>query len=173
MTILGTPALGFAKVTFFLMYYQLFRPKSSLRYLIYIGGITSAVFHIANTISMLVFMIPRPGETVFTHRKNPTYRNVLRFSVPLSAVGAGIDLYILVLPIFAVIQLQLATKHKIGIVLIFMTGSLYVSGLLTIQVIYWRDYSAVIASFLSMYYRILLTHRRDMTWNTIPVLILK
>ncbi|MCJ1422452.1 hypothetical protein MMC29_000332 [Sticta canariensis] len=69
------------------------------------------------TISMFVFLSPRSGETLFTHQQNPTYRNVHRFSVPISAANAAIDLYILVLPIAAVIQLQLATKHKIGMYL--------------------------------------------------------
>lgn len=172
MVIVATLGLGFAKVTFFLMYYQLFRPKSSLRYPIYIGGIATAVFYTVYTILMFVFLSPRPGETLFTHWQNPISQEVNRFSVPLSAAGAAIDLYILVLPIAAVIQLQLATKHKIGLVVIFMSGSLYVSGLTT-QVTYWLDYSAVIASFLSTYYRIPLPKRKDSTWNNLPVVLLK
>lgn len=127
--VLAAPALGFAKITFFLMYYQIFRPKITLRYLIYIGGIATAIFYTGSTIAQFIFMTPRPGETFLTHFLSPFQLKINYFSVPHSAVGAGIDLYILVLPIVAVVQLQLATKQKIGIVIICMTGSLYVSGL--------------------------------------------
>lgn len=133
---LVSPALGFAKITFFLLYYQLFRPKTTLRYLIYIGGIATAVFYIGSTVAHFIFMTPERGETFLTHFQGPLQRKILYFSVPYAAVSAGIDLYILVLPIAAVLQLKLATKRKIGIVLIFMTGSLYVSGLATRMMMY-------------------------------------
>lgn len=108
------------------MYYRLFRPNRTIRYLIFIGGIATAVFYTGSTIAQFVFMTPRPGETFVSHFRSSIQRKILYFSVPHSAVGACIDLYILVLPIVAVLQLKLATKSKIGIVLIFMTGSLYV-----------------------------------------------
>lgn len=43
-------------------------------------------------------------------------------SVPQSAIGLALDLYIVIIPIIAVIKLQLPRRRKIGIVLIFMTG---------------------------------------------------
>lgn len=133
--IVATIGLGFAKVTFFLMYYKIFWPKSSLRYPIYIGGIATALFYTANTICLIVFIFPRPGDTHYKQQQGSASGNVDRFSVASSAVGAAIDLYILVLPIGAVTQLQLATKRKIGIVVIFMSGFLYVSAFTT-QVTY-------------------------------------
>lgn len=117
------------------MYYQLFRPKITLRYLIYVGGIATAMFYIGSTIAQFVFMTPRAGETFLTHWQTPFQHKIYHFSVPHSVVGAGIDLYILVLPIAAVLQLQLAIKQKIGIVLIYLAGSLYVFWLI-IQIIY-------------------------------------
>lgn len=130
-TILPVPALAFAKITFFLLYYQIFRPKATLRYLIYIGGIATAVYYTGATIVALVLMTLQPGETFATHWLNPLRKDILHLSVPNAAIGAGIDLYILVIPIAAVFQLQLRTKQRIGIVIISMTGSLYVSGLTT------------------------------------------
>lgn len=41
-------------------------------------------------------------------------------------MGVAIDIYILVLPIVAVNKLQMPTRRKVGIMLIFMTGLLYV-----------------------------------------------
>lgn len=155
VAVLAAPALGLAKITFFFMYYQLFRPKITLRYLIYIGGLATVVFYTGSTIVQFIFMTPQRGETFVSHYQTPLQRKIFHFSVPHSAVGAGIDLYILVLPIAAVLQLKLATKRKVGIVLIFMAGSL-----------------AVMASFLSMYYRILLNKTSDLTWNLLPVILL-
>lgn len=111
------------------MYYQLFWSKIILRYLIYIGGFATALFYIGSTIAYFIVMTPQLGETLISHSGTPLMRRVLRFSIPDSAVGAAIDLHILVLPISAVLQLKLATKRKVGVVLIFLTGSLYVSGL--------------------------------------------
>lgn len=102
-----------------------------LRYLIYIGGAATAVFYAGATVAQFVFATPEPGETFATHWYSPLQHKILKFSVAHSAVGGVIDLYILVLPIAAVLQLKLATKRKIGIVLIFMTGALYVSGFTT------------------------------------------
>lgn len=45
-------------------------------------------------------------------------------NIPTSAFGVVIDLFILVLPIIAVLQLQLPTRRKIGVIVIFMTGLL-------------------------------------------------
>lgn len=108
------------------MYFQLFRPNLTLRYFIYVGGIATAIFYTGSTIAQFIFMTPQPGETFLTHWQSPLQRKIFHFSVPHSAVGAGIDLYILVLPIAAVLQLNLAAKRKIGIILIFMVGTLYV-----------------------------------------------
>ena len=48
----------------------------------------------------------------------------LKLRAPISAVGVVIDLYILVVPIVAVLPLQMAKKRKIGLCLMFGTGSM-------------------------------------------------
>ena len=45
-------------------------------------------------------------------------------ALPLMAVGLGIDIILLVMPIAAVIGLQLPKKRKMGIIFIFMFGIL-------------------------------------------------
>ena len=45
-------------------------------------------------------------------------------AVPLAAVGLGIDIALLVMPIAAVVGLQLSTRRKIGVIFIFMFGIL-------------------------------------------------
>lgn len=70
-------------------------------------------------------MTPRKGETFASVAASPREFKVLVLSVPIAAVGLGIDLYLLVLPITAVMGLQLPTRRKIEIVLIFLTGIAY------------------------------------------------
>jgi hypothetical protein len=49
---------------------------------------------------------------------------MLDLSVPQSAVGLVIDLFILILPVIAVSRLQLPTRRKVGAMLVFMPGLL-------------------------------------------------
>jgi hypothetical protein len=66
---------------------------------------------------------PRPGETLSSRLQTTSAgSDSLALSVPQSVVGLAIDLYILILPIIALAQLQLPRRRKVGISLIFMTG---------------------------------------------------
>ncbi len=70
-------------------------------------------------------MTPKKGKTFASMAASPAEYEVLVLSVPIAAVGLGIDVYLLVLPITAVLQLQLPTRRKIGVILIFLTGTAY------------------------------------------------
>lgn len=68
--------------------------------------------------------IPRPGQTWLEHNLSGEAAKGVILSVPQAAVGLGIDIVLLVMPIAAVVGLQLPTKRKIGIMIIFMFGIL-------------------------------------------------
>lgn len=144
MTILGPPSLLFIKLSFFLFYYQVFQPLRWLRISVYFGAILTCAFYGAATIAQLILATPKPGQTWIN----------LMLSVPLSAVGLGIDIVLLAMPIGAVSRLQLPTKRKIGILSIFMFGLL-----------------ACVGSTLSLYYRVVAERSMDTTWNYLIVLI--
>ena len=116
-------SLLFTKLTFFLLYYEVFRPLRWLRISVYIGATLTCAFYGATFITQAVIIVPKPGETWLEHSLAPDNRdNVL--SVPLAAVGLAIDIVLLVMPIVAVTGLQLRTKRKIGVIFIFMFGIL-------------------------------------------------
>lgn len=115
----------FVKVTFFLLYLQLFRPMRWLKTCAYIGAVFTVMFYLGMTVAQLTFSTPRHGETWLSHQVTHNENLALAMSVPQSVVGLAIDLYILILPIIAVSQLQLAPRKKVGVMLIFMTGLLY------------------------------------------------
>lgn len=147
--------LLFIKLTFFLLYFQVFRPLRWLRISVYIGVTLTCAFYGAASITQVIFSTPRRGQTWFEHdfsRGEAGKASIL--SVPLAAVGLGIDLVLLVMPIAAVVGLQLPTKRKIGIVFIFMFGIF-----------------ACVGSLLSIYYRVISNRSSDTSWNEMPVVL--
>lgn len=86
-----------------------------------LGAIFTMLFYIVMTVCYFVFATPRRGETWLSFSRE---KFLVHFSVPQSAVGLVIDVYILILPIVAVSKLQMATGRKVGMTLIFTTGLL-------------------------------------------------
>ena len=112
------------KLTFFLLYLQLFRSVKLMRLSIYAGLIFTVGFYLAVGIAQFVYATPHPGQTfIETYSKKPS-KESLKLAVPFSAVGVGIDLYILMLPMVIVSKLQMPKSQKIGVNLIFATGSM-------------------------------------------------
>ncbi|KAI9711710.1 MAG: hypothetical protein M1820_001854 [Bogoriella megaspora] len=120
--ILCPAGLGFIKLSFFLLYMQLFAPFRDLRIAIWIGGSISTLFYVIVVILSFVFDTPRPGETFAAHTATKMATEQVHMSVPLAAVGVVLDLYILVLPFVGVWKLQLSTQRKLGVGLVFTTG---------------------------------------------------
>ena len=117
-------SLLFTKLTFFLLYFQVFRPLRWLRISIYIGTVLTCAFYGAATIAQIVFQVPKRGETWPEHALSGESSKSNMLALPMMAVGLGIDIILLVMPIAAVIGLQLPKKRKMGIIFIFMFGIL-------------------------------------------------
>ena len=106
------------------MYRQIFRPMRWMRISALAGIFVTTVFYVSMTVCLLVFATPYKGETWLSHSNTSRERLNLKFSVPQSAVGLAIDLYILILPIAAVNKLQMAARRKLAIIIVFGTGLL-------------------------------------------------
>lgn len=119
------------KLTFFLMYLQIFKPMRWLRICIYVGGVLTTTFHVAVNVVQLYYMTPRPGESWLSHFTGPLPPKATVLGIPLAGVSLGIDIYLLILPVTAIIQLQLSTRRKVWTILIFMTGILFEPSLIT------------------------------------------
>ncbi|KAH8586210.1 hypothetical protein B0O99DRAFT_703747, partial [Bisporella sp. PMI_857] len=151
----STIILALAKVTFFIFYLQLFRPLKTLRMAIWAGLVFTIVIFTGYTIAQLVSLSPRPGQSWAEVYEEPRIRNILKISVPVSATSFGVDVYILLLPVFGVAKLKLSTRRKFGVLIIFLTGL-----------------GACIASSLSVYYKVVLNRNEgDSSWHSVPVLI--
>ena len=111
----------FAKLSFFLMYLDVFHPMRWMRILSILGAITTVVFYGGIFIAKIVLTTPIGGETwAEVSLKNRT----LVLAVPQAAVGLAINLYILILPMIAFSKLQLTPRRRLGINLIYMGGFL-------------------------------------------------
>lgn len=107
-------------MTFFLLYTQLFRPMRWLRYSSYAGATFTALFYTAIVIWNLAITSPTPGESW----QNAALKGhkTLRDAVWIASVGLVLDVYILLLPITGVSQLQMPRRQKLGVMMVFSTG---------------------------------------------------
>ncbi|KAK0516328.1 hypothetical protein JMJ35_000931 [Cladonia borealis] len=149
ISILLAPTMLFTKVSFFIMYLDVFHLIRWLKISAYIGGIVTALFYGAMTVCSFVFGAAPPH-----HETTHDMAISLELSVPQSCVGLVIDLYILILPILGVTRLQMSIRRKVGVILVFLSAILACTG-----------------SLLSIYYRRKLTQTKDITWALLPVLI--
>jgi hypothetical protein len=114
------------KLTFFLLYLQIFRQNTTLKFCIYAGAILTTLFYTGVGITQFVLATPHPGMTWMEQALSSRQEKQSLLSIPIVAVGLAIDLYILILPIGGVMQLHMPTRRKIGVCLIFVTGILFV-----------------------------------------------
>ena len=123
-TIMVTPALGLIKSSLFIQYYMVFRPLRWVRISVWIGATISAVFYIAVTVTAFVLNSPWLGESLLEGMLSWHYLKFAQFSIPTGVFGVLVDWYLLILPIPAVLTLQISTAKKLGVLIIFMTGGL-------------------------------------------------
>ena len=97
-----------------------------LRYCSYAGLAVTSTFYLAVVIFTLVLTAPTPGQSWQQASQRPGHEAILKATVGIACVGLVLDVYILVLPIAGVRQLQLSRKRKIGVIMVFLTGFLSV-----------------------------------------------
>ena len=97
------------KLSLLLLYLRIFSPDKVTRYLIYAG----MIFCIGAYITIMFVTIFSNVITLIAANKT------------LGVVNFTSDVYILFVPLTAVAKLQLSTKKKIGFMVVFMTGIMY------------------------------------------------
>ena len=122
-----SPTLLAAKLAIFTLYYEVFHPFKWMRICLYIGMAVTIPFYVGSWISFIYFAVPKPGETWETHGLSRDTDRAQNYYLPYRIIGLVIDVYLLVLPLKAVIDLHLPMKKKFGVLVVFMTGALYSS----------------------------------------------
>ena len=121
---MATPALGLIKSSLFIQYYLLFRPLRWIRICVWIGATVSIVFYVAVSITAFILNSPWPGESMLEDILSWHYLRFANFSIPTGVIGMLVDWYLLILPIPAVLTLQMSIVRKVGVLIVFMTGGL-------------------------------------------------
>ncbi|KAJ5938841.1 hypothetical protein N7466_001975 [Penicillium verhagenii] len=146
----------FAKSSFFLMYLEMFRTITWQRYAIYFGLFVNWAFYAAILVTILSYTTPAPGQTWAQEFSSLHYDRTLNWAIPISSGNLIIDLYILVLPMAPIWNLQMRIKKRLGVMVIFATGLL-----------------ACIASSLRIYLKTdLIHHEEDISYYEFPVLVM-
>ena len=118
ITYIYKPFMLMAKISLCLFFLNIFGTKPKMRFAIYFAIAYNAMLQTVGFFSAIFLCIPgRPQFWQCSH-----YISVL--NVATSGFNIFIDFYLLILPLFAISQLQLQTQRKIGLLLIFFAGAL-------------------------------------------------
>ena len=95
-----------------------------LRYSSYAGATFAVLFYAVVVIYTISVAAPAPGEA--WQKAGDRSLQLLPHAVWIACVGLVLDIYILILPVAGVNQLQMSRKRKVGVIAVFSTGLLYV-----------------------------------------------
>lgn len=84
----------------------------------------NGAFYLSAMIWILVACTPGRGDDYLESFASPQCRRMIDLSLSVGIFGVVSDLYLLAIPIPAVLPLHLPTRQKIGVLTIFLTGLL-------------------------------------------------
>lgn len=116
------PAFGFVKLSIFLMYLGIFEALRWMKICVYIGATFCSAFYLAGTILLFYLSTPFGSETFKTVYFSDRQDMFLSVGIPMAAISLGIDIYLFILPLFAVSNLHIPTKKKILVMVGFAVG---------------------------------------------------
>lgn len=110
----------FIKLTFFILYWNIFKSVRWLRIATIVGGTVVVGVYLISTFASLIASTRRPGTTWVESLANCLLCK--KIGIALVVFSLVSDVYILILPIFGVVRLQLRPRQKFGIIMVFMSG---------------------------------------------------
>jgi hypothetical protein len=121
------------KLAVYSLIYHAFRPITYIRWMVYIGIIVSFCYYLAAAIVNGVICGPKGGTDQMAYlagMAGPQCRDtagvIQILSITSGAVNLLNDLYLLILPLPAILKLKMAPKQKISVMCIFLAGTAYV-----------------------------------------------
>lgn len=98
-----------------------------MKWIIYVTAVITTIFYLVITVIFFVLMTPRPRTSfveafleAFSTPTSPT----LNTTFAMSYFNIFSDLLIIILPISAVLRLNLRLRQKIGVMMVFLTALL-------------------------------------------------
>lgn len=121
LAILYSIVIFLIKLSISLLYLRLFGVQRTFRYLVYSGIIFCLLFYTAWTGSLIGPLFLCNGRDRSTHS---LCRNIDVLIVVSGVFNVVTDFYLLALPIPSLMQLKLRYRHRLGLLAIFLAGSM-------------------------------------------------
>jgi hypothetical protein len=111
-----------AKMSLFILLLRIFGNLVWLRNLVYFGIVWNVLYSVACFIAFWVLCAPPSGQSWTLYLNSPQCIRSVNLGFTQSSINILCDFYLFFIPIPAVLGLQVTTKKKLGIVLVFVTG---------------------------------------------------
>lgn len=121
--ILMGPTVYMGRATVLALYHRIFNSIAWVRWSIYMFAIIGLILPIMNTIDAVLCSPPNGGDSDISDY-TCSKRALFEQGLSLGVVSPVIDVFMLVLPIPIVAKLNIGRKKKVGVLLIFLTGTL-------------------------------------------------
>ena len=112
----------FTKLALFLLYYRLFASKKGAKIAISLGILVNSIFYVASCIVLITLCLPRRGESWMSTSYAARCKPASKIGNVQGVYGVISDLYIFILPLPVLWNLQMPLRRKLGISAIFCTG---------------------------------------------------
>ncbi|KAL8921811.1 MAG: hypothetical protein Q9208_005568 [Pyrenodesmia sp. 3 TL-2023] len=116
------PVLFAVKLSLFLLLYSIFGRLQWMRHFVIFGIVVTGLLYTANVIVFPVMCSPRSGQSYVEASASARCSRSVSFGLFSASFNIASDFYLLLLPIPAVLGLQMPKKKKIGVIAIFATG---------------------------------------------------
>lgn len=110
----------FVKISILLLYFRIFSVNRTMRILIHVGIYIQIVFYLAYVGTYAALNVICVSATSLS---KPLCISTWIIVEVQGSINVVTDFYILALPVIMVSQLQLTFRRKLGVIAVFMTGS--------------------------------------------------
>ena len=117
--------LLFTKLALLLLYYRLFAAHRWTRNATYLGMAAICSLYTASVVAHFFLCISRPGENWVSASYNSRCSGMEKTNIFVGGFNVLSDVYIFLLPLPVLWNLQMPYRRKIGILAIFCTGLMY------------------------------------------------
>lgn len=154
------PVTWLVKLTLFCLILTVFRPITWLRRLVFIGIGVTAAFYLYSAIYFGIACGPKGGVDRYSYLAgmagkscHDPYGFIQINNIMQGAFNVFSDLYILIIPIPAILKLHLPLRRKVAVLLMFLTGSV-----------------ACVMSVLALKYRTTIYKTKDNNYDMVALL---
>ncbi|KAI1822657.1 hypothetical protein F4861DRAFT_375428 [Xylaria intraflava] len=123
-TLLYTVSAPLIKVAILALCLRLFRPSHRATVFVWVGIVVIPIYYITLIVVFLYYFVPRPGDGGWGSPK-ANARSLYPSGITTFIQGVGgiiSDFYVLAIPVFMVLKLNLPIRRRIGVSCIFLTG---------------------------------------------------